>query len=120
MFEDFLTHKCDLYHLKKEEGELEYGLKAETRFSYGDSPDEKNVRCHFGLADGNITVIQTEAFHRYDARLTLTLPFDTNIRANDKVIDCETGYQYLAGIPIKIREHHISVELQRTEQEGAL
>ena len=48
-----------------------------------------------------------------DARLKLTLPIDTDIRVNDKVVDCESGYEYEAEVPRNIRDHHIVVWIHR-------
>ncbi len=57
------------------------------------------------------------------ARLLITKsedPLGTDIRLNDKVVDLENGYAYIAEVPRVIRGHHISVYLHRTGAQGVL
>ena len=49
----------------------------------------------------------------YFIDLKLTLPTGTDIKVNDKVIDCDTGYEYEAEVPRNIRGHHITVQIHR-------
>ena len=44
----------------------------------------------------------------------------TDIRINDKVVDCETGLEYTAERPRNIRDHHIFVYIKRTKEQEAL
>ena len=55
-----------------------------------------------------------------EARIKLTLPIGTDIRLNDRIVNCDTGYEYTAELPQKIQEHHIYVYIKRTERQKAL
>ena len=113
--DNLLDHKCDIYHLKKSKSTVGYGLS-----DYGDIPDLKNVICHFGVESLDSSVEQKNPQNILTERIKLTLPIGTDIRINDKVVDCETGLEYTAERPRNIRGHHIFVYIKRTKEQEAL
>ena len=117
---NFLDHKCDIYHLKKFKSTVGYGLSDTVSFDYGDVPDLKNVICHFGVESLDSSVEQKNPQTILTERIKLTLPIGTDIRINDKVVDCETGLEYTAERPRNIRGHHIFVYIKRTKEQEAL
>nr|DAH36889.1 MAG TPA: hypothetical protein [Caudoviricetes sp.] len=118
--ENLLDHKCDIYHLKKPKSTVGYGLPNTVSFDYGDVPDLKNVTCHFGVESLDSSVEQKNPQNILTERIKLTLPIGTDIRINDKVVDCETGLEYTAERPRNIRGHHIFVYIKRTKEQEAL
>lgn len=119
-FNDFLNHRCDIYHIKSEEKSPGYNLPSSPKFSYPDEPDHSNVECKFGTKSGTATVTPHSPQTTYDARLKLALPWGTDIRVNDKVVDLDSGYEYTAEVPRKIRSHHIVVYVTRRSHQEAL
>lgn len=117
---NFLDHKCDIYHLKKFKSTVGYGLSDTVSFDYGDVPDLKNVICHFGVESLDSSVEHKNPQNILTERIKLTLPIGTDIRINDKVVDCETGLEYTAERPRNIRGHHIFVYIKRTKEQEAL
>ncbi len=118
MIEDFFDHTCDIYHNVKQTVSRGYGLPDSVgeKLHYPDSPDIEGQACHFGVRTGALAIqlFQQEPQQDIDARLKLTLPIGTDIRANDKVVSRVTGYAYQAEIPRNIRNHHIFVWVKRT------
>lgn len=114
-WEDFLDHKCTIYHMEKGTMDLGFGVTDESAFRYPDVPQETDVDvpCHFSVKSGNYSVSQEEPFNLYGARMKLSLPVGTDIRVNDKVVSGETGYSYIAEVPRNIRNHHIIVYVHR-------
>lgn len=122
-FLGMLNHSCDIYHLKKESGSPGYGLPASPYYQsdlYPDVPDVSGVRCHFGVRSGTRAIVQLEPQVEFQASIKLTLPLDTDIRRGDKIVDCDTKYEYTAEVPVKVRDHHITVQLRRTGQQRGL
>ncbi len=120
MIEDFFDHKCDIFHLKNTEYSPGYGLKASADYRYSDKPDEKGVICHFGVESLETSVTQKNPMNILVEKIKLTLPVDTDIRINDKVVACGTGFEYTAGRPKNIRDHHIFVYIKRTKPQEAI
>lgn len=114
-WEDFFNHRCAIYHIEKSDKELGYGINDENSFSYPDVPEEKDsdVKCHFHIKSGTTQVVQTEPLNDYYARIKLSLPIGTDIRANDKIVSKETGYSYIAELPRQVQNHHIIVYIKR-------
>ncbi len=110
-FEDLLDHRCAIYHMKKDSKSLGYGI-VEDSFSYPAEPDETDIPCHFNVSDTG-TLVQTEDANEYTVVGKLNLPFGTDVRINDKVVDLGSGITYYAEIPRNIRDHHIIVRIQR-------
>ena len=118
--ENLLDHKCDIYHLKKSKSTVGYGLPDTVSFDYGDIPDLKNIICHFGVESLDSSVEQKNPQNVLTERIKLTLPIGTDVRINDKVVDCETELEYTAERPRNIRGHHIFVYIKRTKEQEAL
>lgn len=116
MIEDFFDHKCNIFHVQKETASPGYNLPGSPSFSYGSVPDISEHDCHFGVRNGDLRTSQQQPQNDLNARLKLTLPTGTDIRLNDKVVDCSTGFAYTAEVPRNIRGHHIIVYIKR---EGA-
>ncbi len=114
--EDFFDHTCTLFHVDKQEKDLGFGVKDDSSFFYPDIPEEKDmdIPCHFSVKSGTYQIAQEEPQNAYAARLKLTLPIDTDIRKNDKVVSGVTGLSYVAELPRNIRGHHIIVYVNRS------
>lgn len=119
-FEDFLDHLCDIYHDREEQVTPGYGLPASPSFNYPEEPDISEQKCHFGVKSQSVTITQTAPANLMDAKIKLTLPAGTDVRRNDKIVDCMTGLEYTAEQPINIRGHHVFVYIKRTGGQKAL
>lgn len=117
---DFFDHKCDLYHMVRNEKSPGFSLPASPSFSYGPVPDLTEIPCHFGGKAATISIVQSKPNANYEARIKLSLPVGTDIRLHDKVVDRGTKYEYTAEIPRNIRGHHIAVYLKRDERQMPL
>ena len=120
-FLNLLDHKCDIYHLKKEEKAGKYGLPSSKKFSYCETPNLEDIPCHFNVKNmGSESMRQLEPQNTLAHRTSLVLPIGTDIRTNDKVVDKATGLEYTAEVPRNIRGHHIKVMVFRTVVQEAL
>lgn len=119
-FEDFLNHHCNIYHNREEQTSPGYGLAASPSFHYPEEPDIRGQQCHFGVKLRNATVTQTAPANLMDAKIKLALPIGTDVRLNDKIVDCATGLEYTAEQPVNVRNHHIFVYIKRTGGQKAL
>lgn len=113
MFDDFLDHKCDIYHTVSADVKIGYGINAARVTECPQEPDLIDVPCHFHISAG-LAIVQEEPYARLEGTVKLTLPFNTEIRENDFVRSKETGYIYRAEIPRGIHgNHHLIVNLRR-------
>ena len=119
-FYDLLDHLCDIYHIQKTQKDRGYGLSPSFTFSYREKPDISSQACHFNVKSRSVTIAQTAPANLMDAKIKLILPIGTDVRCNDKVVDCRTGLEYTAEQPINVRNHHIFVYLKKTEGQKAL
>ena len=110
-FESLLDQKCAIYHLVKGTKDLGFGIKG-GKFSYPDKPDIEEVPCHFNV-DDNDTLEQTEDANEYTVVGKLNLPYGTDVRVNDKIVNLDNGLTYYAEVPRNIRDHHVIVNVQR-------
>ena len=120
MLYDFFDHTCDIYHLQNESASPGFGLPASPAFSYPTEADEKDVRCHFGVKSATVTVTQTEPANMLDAKIKLTLPVETDIRLNDRIVWKDTGHIFTAELPRNIRGHHKFVYIKRVDAQRPL
>lgn len=121
MFEDFLNHRCDIFHLAKKEMEGCYGIRTGDAMVPEQEPSQENVPCHFHTKSGSLRIMQEEPYRSLSGEIKLTLPAGTDIRENDVIRSRETGLCYRADLPRKIRNHHVTVTLRREDGvEGAL
>lgn len=118
--ESFFDHTCDIYHLAEESKSPGFALPSSPSFSYPDVPDEAGVACHFGVKSFSHTMEQGQPANEYDAKIKLTLPAGTDIRQNDKIVSCVSGFEYTAMQPRNIRGHHLFVYIQRLDAQEAL
>ena len=118
--ENLLNHKCDIYHLSKTKKSPGFGLQPSIVSGYPDKPDEKGVICHFGVESLETSVTQKNPQNILQEKIKLTLPVGTDVRINDKIVDCESGLEYTAERPKPIRNHHIFVYIKRTKEQEAL
>lgn len=118
--ENLLNHTCDIYHIVGGEKSPGYNLPASPSFSYPEEPDISGQACHFGVRSASITIAQTAPVNLMDARIKLTLPIGTDVRLNDKIVDCETGQEYTAERPINVRNHHLFVYIKKIDEERHL
>lgn len=113
MIEDFFDHTCDIYHIQESSASPGYNLPASPKFTYPTTPDISGIACHFGIKSQAVTIGQSEPVNLMDASIKLTLPAGTDVRLNDKIVDCGTGYEYTADVPHNIRDHHVFVYIQK-------
>lgn len=118
MFDDFLNHRCNIYHLVDDPVNVGYGIRTADTRTDGEEVLE-DIPCHFSVRQNDqLKVVQNEPYSSIDGDIKLTLPIGTDIRLNDTVEDCETLLRYRAGIPRKIHgNHHIIVTIRREEGE---
>jgi len=110
-FDELLDHKCAIYHMVKQEKDLGYGIGA-GNFTYPAVPDIPDAACHFNVGDIG-SMEQTEDANEYTVVGKLNLPYGTDIRVNDKIVDLGNGIEYRAEVPQNIRNHHMVVRVQR-------
>ena len=118
MFDDFMNHTCNIYHLENNPVNVGYGILASDVKSEKSKPDEIAVKCHFHIKSsvGSVAVIQNEPYSSVEGQIKLSLPIGTNIRMNDIVEDCRNGLKYRADAPKEVYgAHHIIVNLRRQE-----
>lgn len=116
MFEDFLNHKCNIFHLIEVEKEVGYGIQTEVVREPEKEPSLTDIPCHFHIAQSNfLQIVQEEPYSRVSGETKLSLPIDTDIRKNDIVQDCDTGLFYRADLPKRVRNHHIIVTVRRED-----
>lgn len=118
--ESLLNHFCDIYHNREEQATPGWGLPVAPSFLYPDKPDISRQKCHFGVRSQAITITQTAPANLIDAKIKLTLPVDADVRLNDKIVDCMTGLEYTAELPIHVRNHHIFVYIKKVGGQKAL
>lgn len=119
---DLFDHTCDIYNLQKGENSPGYNLPSSPSHTYPAEANEKGVNCHFTVRTGNNTsMVQNEPQNELAARIKLNLPVGTEIRLNDKVVDCDTGLEYTVVTPPRnIRGNHIFVYVERTREQKPL
>lgn len=122
MFEDFLNHKCDIFHLVEKKKAAGYGIKIGNVMEIEDEPSLVDIPCHFHIGQSNsLRVNQEKPYSAFSGETKLTLPIGTDIRINDIVRDCDTGLKYRADLPNKVQDHHITVTIRREDGlEGAI
>ncbi len=118
--ENLLDHTCNIYHIKKEDKSPGYGLAASPSFEYPKEPDISGQPCHFGIRSRSTTIVQTAPAKLLNEKDKLTLPAGTDVRLNDKIVDCDTGLEYTAEVPRNIRGHHLIVYLKTEEGQRVL
>lgn len=118
--DNLLDHLCDIYHVQKTQKDRGYGLPPASTFSYRKEPDIPAQICHFNVKSRTVTIAQTAPANLMDARIKLVLPIGTDVRRNDRIVDCKTGLEYTAEQPINVRNHHMFVYLKKTEGQKAL
>lgn len=120
-FMDFLNHKCDIYHIREEGSTPGYGLPEAPAFSYPDEPDVAAQACHFGVKSATMSTELGEPANELSTRDKLTLPYGTDVRINDKVVNCGTGYEYIAEQPVTVHgNHHMYVWIKRVDRHKEL
>ena len=120
MIEDFFDHKCNIFHIVGEEATPGYGLPPSPSFHYKPEPDISELECHFGVRTSSLMTVQGAPQNDLEARIKLTLPVGTDVRINDKIVDCDTLHEYTAEQPRNIRNHHIFVYIKRLERQEPL
>lgn len=120
MIEDFFDHKCNIFHLRKTEESPGFALPVSPEHTYPAEPDISEQPCHFGVKTASVTTVQGEPAKNLESRIKLGLPVGTDIRLNDKVVDCDTGLVYTAELPRNIRNHHLFCYIKREEKQRPL
>lgn len=115
MFEDFLDHRCEIYHTASQDTNVGYGIKAAQVAECPEEASVSDVPCHFHIKAG-LSVVQKELYTGLVGTVKLTLPFDTEIHENDFVRSMETGHIYRAEVPRVVHgNHHMVVMLRRED-----
>jgi hypothetical protein len=117
MFDEFLNHRCDIYHLIQGEEDAGYGIRKSNVPVHEDTPSLTDVPCHFYVRQSSLQIVQDKPYSAVSGDVKLALSIGTDIRMNDLVCDRRTGFMYRADVPNEIHGHHISVLLHR---EGGL
>lgn len=120
MIADFFDHKCNIFHIVKDTASPGYNLPGSPTFQYGTTPDITEQVCHFGVRSANMSTTQQQPQNDLNARLKLSLPIGTDIRLNDRIVDCENNLAYTAEVPRNIRNHHLVVYIKRTGEQTPL
>lgn len=121
MYADFLTDRCDIYHLRTDGAEPGYGLPAQPGTAYPDEPDEADVPCHFNRGELWEGLYGSDPRRVYPGAAKLQLPLGTDVRVNDRIVDRANGLEYTASVPrIVGRNHHIAVKISRLPMQEAL
>jgi hypothetical protein len=110
---DFFDHRCDIYHIRRENEKRGYGLPDRGSIVYPDTPDISGQPCHFSVKEGTLSTMQLEPQKELESGLKLTLPAGTDIRINDRVYNSTLGIMYEAETPRDIRGHHTTVWVKR-------
>lgn len=118
--EALLNHTCDIYHIQKDEASPGFNLPSSPTFTYPEEPNITGQSCHFGVKLQNATITQTSPANLFETKIKLTFPIGTDVRINDKIVDCETGLEYTAEQPINVRNHHLFVYIKRKNGQEAL
>lgn len=113
MFEEFLNHRCSIYHPEQVETKTKYGIKAAQSEMCKATPDLEDVPCHF-YVNSSLAIKQNEPFASVEGEAKLALPYGTDIRENDFVKSRD--YMFRAGIPKAVHgNHHIVVTIRRED-----
>lgn len=112
-FERLLNHKCDIYHHQSIKSDIGYGLIS-VKDDYPEKADLNDVKCH--VHRESLNVAQNEPNSKIVARRKIDFPIGTDIRLNDMVVF--DGLKYFAEVPHNIRDHHITVYIQRKDKEA--
>lgn len=118
--ERLFDHKCDIYHIVESSVSPGFNLPSSPSFQYPSTPDTAEVDCHFSVKSNSVTITQGEPMNVMEAKIKLALPIGTDIRLNDKIIDCSSQLEYTAEHPRIIRGHHIAVYVKRVVEQRAL
>lgn len=119
--EDFFDHTCSIYHLEKKQTDFGYGIAPEVHQSYSQDPAITGQSCHFHVKSDGTRLVQDDPYSAIEGTIKLSLPVGVDIRLNDKVVWEDTGLCYRAGLPRRIREHHVTVILYRLDgHKGAI
>ena len=112
-FDDFLNHRCNIYHPVKKDVDFGYGIKSEPAEERLKMPDLEDVPCHFYVSPSP-KIVQKEPYPVVEGEAKLALPYGVDIRENDFVKS--RGLIYRAGIPKAVHgNHHIVVTIKREE-----
>lgn len=116
-WEDFLNHRCDIYHLVDAGETGAFGIKAAQHLVPEEEPSEKDVRCHFHIRQNDLTrLVQNEPETSIEGQIKCSIEIGTDIRKNDIVLSHEDGLRYRAGVPRTVaHDHHIIVTLYRED-----
>lgn len=117
-FDDFLDHKCDIYHIfKGPNKELGYGLTTEPSYDYPVTADLSNIDCHFDSKSTSMN--QNEPNNDLSLITKINLPLLTDLRLLDKIVWKDTGLEFtVISPPRTVHNHHVYayVERQRIEK----
>lgn len=116
-WEDFLNHRCDIYHLVDAGDAGAFGIRAAEHLVPEEIPSETDVHCHFHINQNNLTrLTQNEPETAIEGQIKCSMEIGTDIRKNDIVFSHEDGLRYRAGVPRTVaHDHHIIVTLYRED-----
>lgn len=113
-YENLLSDRCDIYHLKEKESSGWGGIPVEDmerEYYYDDNPDVSDVKSYFTESNQNITQGEPNAVITQTYRVHFLISED--IRLNSKVV--WDGITLKAQKPRNIKNHHQEVTLVRSD-----
>lgn len=109
-YDKLLSDRADIYHLDTTSSGGGYGLPSEDAFSYPNTPDATGVKCYLVKRTGTLNqLLQTENMQILSLNWVCHFRYETDIRTGDRVVI--DGSRFKAGIPRKVKQHHIECEL---------
>lgn len=113
--EDFFNQTCNIYHLKKADKNLGYGI-SDTSYYYNNTPDLESIPCRFYLKTVE-QVLHNTPQPLITGRMKIALSTDIDIRSNDKILNNTTGLTYIVEIVHNIRGHHLMAYMFREDED---
>ncbi|MGE8207677.1 DUF3599 family protein [Heyndrickxia sp. NPDC080065] len=114
-YSNLLTHRCDIYHLKKKNSYDggSFGIPTndlQEEYYYEDQADLTDASCYF--SEKNQSIFQGEPENSVIQSFLVHFLSSIDVRTNDKVI--WNGVEFKLQIPKKIKNHHIEVTAIRS------
>lgn len=116
-WEDFLNNTCDIYHLVPSTRQAAYGIPIDDEeLVPKGTPSESDIPCHFHIKqNNNVRLQQMEPYTAAEGEGKMSFPMGTDIRVNDVILLHDDGLKYRAGIPRRVRNHHIICTVYRMD-----
>ena len=83
-FDDFLNHRCNIYHPVKKDVDFGYGIKSEPAEERLNMPDLEDVPSNFNV-NSSPKIVLKAPYTAVEGEAKLALPYGVDIRENDFV-----------------------------------